>query len=157
MAVYLAVENPSIRHDQAGLRGVIGPRATASDPALWDDTARSVRDTATDIVVRQLIHHHDQSGAPDVSDIVRHRPEWLTEHLHALADTGGLVNTDIRHLGALVRDVHVWRIDHNLADRTDAAHPLGLCPTDPLGRAQHTQLQRRLATPRGADTSRGIT
>jgi len=152
-AVYLALENPRVRHDQAGLPGVIGSRTGAPDPAYWDRTARSLRETATEIVCRQLGDRHADTA---IATIVRHRPEWLTEHLHSLADSGALVAVDVDRLGTLVDDVHEWRVEHDLIDQPDPGSPLGPTPTDALDRARHAQLARRLAAPSQRDTSRGI-
>ena len=153
VAVYLAVENPRIRPDQAGLRGVIGSRANAVDPSRWDDTARSLRTTATEISYRQLLDHRRDS---DVSQVIRHRPGWLTEHLHTLAEHGALAELDLDRYSALVGDIHNWRVEHDLIDHTEAPDALGPIPNDPLQRARRTQLERRLAPPATPSTSRGI-
>jgi hypothetical protein len=113
----------------------------------------SLRTTATDIVCRQLTDHH---GPSTVSMVVHRRPEWLTEHFHSLADAGALVSVDAGRLGALIEDVHDWRVEQDLIDQTDLATPLGPTPADPLQRARHTQLSRRLAIENGRDPSRGI-
>jgi len=153
LAVFIATEDPRTRPDQTGLRGVIGSRSDATDADLWDDTATSLRTTATDIVCRQLTDHH---GPSNVSTIVRRRPEWLTEHLGSLADAGALVSVDAGRLGALVQEVHDWRIEHDLIDQTDPTTPLGPTPSDPLQRARHTQLSRRLAITADREPGRGI-
>ena len=153
VAVYLAVENPRIRPDQAGLPGVIGSRSQASDPTRWDNTARSVREAATEIVCRQLAECQTRS---EVGVIVRARPDWLTEHLHALADTGVLVSVNLDQLGAIIHDIHEWRAEHDLNDPADLAGPLGPAPSDPLQRTRHAQLVRRLAISSGRDQGRGI-
>jgi conjugative relaxase-like TrwC/TraI family protein len=153
LAVFLAVESPRTSHDQRGLPGLIGSRSNAIDPARWDRTAQSLSDTATEIVCRQLV---DQHAGTAVATTVRHRPEWLIEHLHALADSGKLARPNVDRLAALVDDVHAWRVEHDLIDGTDPSTPLGPTPTDPLGRARHAQLARRLADPSKRDPGRGI-
>ena len=153
VAVFLAVESPRISHDQGGLPGVIGSRSSAVDTTRWDHTAQSLRETTTEIVCRQLGDHHAGTA---IATIVRHRPEWLTEHLHSLADSGRLAAIDVDRLGTLVEDVHAWRVQQQLINRTDPSTPLGPIPTDPLDRARHAQLARRLAAPSKRDPSRGI-
>lgn len=153
VAVHLAIESPKITHDHAGLRGVIGSRTRATNPTRWDDTAQSLRETTIEIACRHLTDHH---GASSVSTIVRSRPEWLTEHVHSLADAGALVTVDPDRLGALIEDVHDWRVEYDLIDATDPLHPLGPTPPDPLQRARHSQLARRLATVTERNPSRGI-
>jgi conjugative relaxase-like TrwC/TraI family protein len=150
VAVYLATENPRIRPDQGGLRGVIGSRADAIDPTRWDATARSLRETATDIVYRQLLDHLNNPTSADQSTTIRHRPEWLTEHLHSRAEAGTLPSDDIDRLAAVVHDVHRWRVEHDLIDATTPDNPLGPIPDEPSQRAEYAQLQRRLTiTPTG--------
>lgn len=150
VAVFLAIENPRIRPDQGGLRGVIGSRADAVDPTRWDATARSVRETATDIVYRQLLDLLDNPTTTDQSTVVRHRPEWLTQHLHSRAEAGTLPSVDIDRLAAVVHDVHRWRVQHDLIDDTTPDNPLGPIPENPRLRAEYAQLQRRLTvTPSG--------
>lgn len=153
LALFAATEHPKTRHDQAGLRGVIGSRSAAADQDQWDDTAMSLRTTTTDIVCRILTDHH---GPSSVSTIVRRRPEWLTEHFHSLADAGALVSVHAGRLGALIEEVHDWRVEHDLIDHNDPATPLGQTPSDPYQRARHTQLSRRLAIAADRDPSRGI-
>jgi len=81
--------------------------------------------------------------------MVRHRPEWLTEHLHSRAEAGNLPS-DIGRLAAVVRDVHRWRVQHELIDTRTSDNPLGPIPDEPSQRAEYTQLQRRLTiTPTG--------
>jgi hypothetical protein len=145
VAVYLATENPRIRPDQGGLRGVIGSRADAIDPTRWDATARSLRETATDIVYRQLLDHLNNPTSADQSTTIRHRPEWLTEHLHSRAEAGTLPSDDIDRLAAVVHDVHRWRVEHDLIDATTPDNPLGPIPDEPSQRAEYAQLQRALA------------
>ena len=150
VAVYLAIENPRIRPDQGGLRGVIGSRADAANPTRWDTTARSLRETATDIVYRQLLDHLNNPTTTDQATTVRHRPEWLTEHLHSRAEAGTLPAVDIDRLAAVVHDVHRWRVEHDLIDTTTPDNPLGPIPDEPSQRAEYAQLQRRLIiTPTG--------
>jgi hypothetical protein len=132
---------------------VIGSRANATDTTRWDDTARSLRSVATDIVCRRLTDHH---GASDVSVIVRYGHEWLTVQLHSLAEAGLLVSINPNRLGALILDVHAWRIEHHLTDQIDSTTPLGPVPADPLHRARHIQLARRLATVTDHYPGRGI-
>ena len=153
VAVFLAIENPRIAHDQGGLPGVIGSRGSAVDQARWDRVAQSIRHTAAEITYRRLADQHPGSA---VATIVRHRPEWLTNHLHRLADDGALAQCDIGRLGTLVADVHAWRVEHDLIDSTGPSDPLGPTPVDPLDRARHAQLSRRLVATRQRDTSRGI-
>jgi hypothetical protein len=145
VAVYLAVENPRIRPDQGGLRGVIGSRADAVDPTRWDTTARSLRETATAIVYRQLLDHLNNPTTTAESTTVRHRPEWLTEHLHSRAEAGTLPSVDIDRLAAVIHDVHRWRVEHELIDATTPDNPLGPIPDEPSQRAEYAQLQRALA------------
>ena len=150
VAVYVAIENPRIRPDQGGLRGVIGSRADAVDPLRWEATARSLRELATDIVYRQLLDHLDDPTTRDQSTVVRHRPDWLTEHLHSRAEAGTLPSVDIDRLAAVVHDVHRWRVEHDLIDTTAPDNPLGPVPDDPGLRAEYAKLQRRLTiTPTG--------
>jgi len=153
VAVFLAVESPRTSYDQRGLPAVIGSRSSAVDPTRWDRTAQSLRDTATEIVCRQL---GDRHAGTVVATIVRHRPEWLTEYFGALAESGKLATVNADRLAALVDDVHAWRVEHDLIDNTDASTPLGPTPAHPLDRARHAQLARRLAAPSPRDTSRGI-
>ena len=153
LAVFVATGHPRTKHDQAGLRGVIGSRGEAVDQDRWDDTAMSLRTTATDIVCRKLT---DQHGSSSISTIIRQRPEWLTEYLGSLADAGALVSVDAGRLGGLIEEVHDWRVEHDLIDHTVPATPLGPTPSDPYQRARHTQLSRRLAISADGDPSRGI-
>jgi hypothetical protein len=153
VAVFLAVESPRTSHDQRGLPGLIGSRSNAIDPARWDRTAQSLRGTATEIVCRQLV---DQHAGTAVATTVRYRPEWLIEHLHALADSGKLATADTDRLATLIVDVTAWRVERELIDRIDPSTPLGPVPTDPSDRARHAQLARRLADPSKRDPGRGI-
>jgi len=153
VAVFTAIEHPKIRHDQAGLRGVIGSRSDAIDRDRWDETAESLRATATDIVYRHLTDHHGQSN---VSSIIGRRPEWLTEHLRSLADAGALVAVDAGRLGSLIEEVHDWRIEHGLVDQGAPTTTLGPTPTDPVQRARHHHLARRLAIADRRESGRGI-
>jgi hypothetical protein len=130
VALFLAVESPRTSHDQHGLPGLIGSRHNATDPARWARTARSLRATTTVIVCRELV---DQYAGTAVATTVRYRPEWLIEHLHALADSGKLARPNVVRLATLVDDVHAWRVERDLIDRTDPSTPLGPTPTDPLG------------------------
>jgi len=131
---------------------VIGSRADAVDPARWEATALSLRDTATNIVYRQLLDHLDDPTTTDQSTVVRHRPQWLTEHLHSRAESGTLRSIDIDRLATVVRDVHRWRVEHDLIDATTPHNPLGPIPADRRLRAEQAQLQRRLTiTPTGGN------
>lgn len=109
---------------------MIGSLTSAVDPIRWDHTAQSLRETATEIVRGQLGDHHAGTAT---ATIVRHRPEWLTEHLHSLADSGTLAAVDLDRLGTLVDDVHTWRVQHDLIDRTDPSTPLGPTPHRSVG------------------------
>jgi hypothetical protein len=153
LAVFVATEQPKNRHDQPGLPAVIGSRRDAIDPDLWDETAKSLRTTAADIVCRQLTDHH---GPSNVSTIIGQRPGWLTDHLRSLADAGALVSADTAQLGTLIEQVQEWRIEHDLIDQTDPTTPLGPTPVDPLQRARHTQLAHRLAIAHRREPGRGI-
>lgn len=153
VAAFLAIEHPRIAHDQGGLPGVIGSRRSAVDKVRWDLVAQSIRDTATEIVCRQMVAEDPRST---VAQVVRYRPEWLTRYLGTLADGGALVECDIGRLATLVADVQDWRVEHDLIDNTTLDEPLGPTPADPLDRARQTQLARRLAPPRQRDPSRGI-
>ncbi len=156
VAVFLAIETPRIGHDQGALPGVIGSRAAASDPLRWDEVARSLRTTATNIVRRQLCDHLDRYGKHDLTLVVKQRPDWLDHQLVGRADAGNLADLDVARFAAVVGDVHHWRVDHDLVDRTEPNAPLGPVLNDPLQRAEQTRLQQRLTIRHRPGPGRGI-
>ncbi len=153
VAVFVAIEHPKVRHDRAGLPGVIGSRIDSTDQDRWDETALSLRTTVAEIVYRQLTDHH---GPSSLTTITGRRPQWLTDHINSLADAGALVSVDVGRLGSLIRDVHDWRVEHDLTDQNEPTAPLGPTPSDPLQRARHTHLARRLAITHDRESGRGI-
>ncbi len=156
VAVYLATVQPRTRPDQGGLPGVIGSRAEVSDPSRWDEIAQSLRSTAADIVLRELVDHLRRYDEHDVALVVQRRPDWLVHHIESRVEAGTLPGLDLGRFGAVVRDVERWRVEHDLVDRTDADGPLGPVPDDARLRAERTQLQRRLVTRARPESGRSI-
>ncbi len=156
VAVYLAAHTPRTAPDQAGLPALIGSRPTNDRGPEWDQIADTMTTTAVAAVYRQLTDRTDATHDPELTTIIRNKPEWLTWHLKRLAHAGRLASPNLDNMAATIREVHRWRVEHRLVDTTTPTAPLGPIPRDPAERSRHSMLRNRLTIRTSRSTTRGL-